>query len=430
MISAVMRGGLRRELGWVVAGQAAAALGSIVGVVVIARILPPQRYGELILTMTLVLLVEQVLLSPLAAAFFRFYAPAKESKELASYLDGVLQLLGQALALPAFGAMVAGTIAFVSNSRGAALVCLACVFTLIRGGETTLGNIQSAARHRAIVAWHQGVSPWLRWLCAAATSVMVGPSSRAVLAGYCLGSGVVLLSQIIFFRRRVAAPRSAVSAQIHSVWRSKLLSFAWPFATWGIITWGHLASDRWALELLTDRATVGRYAVAYQMGYLPVLLATGALSLFIGPLLYQKAGDSERPDRLAAALATNLSIVRSVVVVTVFAYGVLYWIAGPIFRALTTPQYETAAPLLAPLVLAGGLFAAGQLAALSSLVSLRPKALIIPKVATALFGVVANFVAAAIWEEVGVVYAMVLFSGTYLSWMVLIARSLHRRKTD
>src|SRR5688572_29948398 len=111
MISAFRQRALRRELGWVVAGQAVGALGSIVGVVAIARLLPPQRYGELILAMTLVLLVEQVLLSPLAAAFFRFYAPAKESEELSSYLEGVLRLLGQALVLPAVGAVTAGTVA-------------------------------------------------------------------------------------------------------------------------------------------------------------------------------------------------------------------------------------------------------------------------------------------------------------------------------
>jgi O-antigen/teichoic acid export membrane protein len=99
---------------------------------------------------------------------------------------------------------------------------------------------------------------------------------------------------------------------------------------------------------------------------------------------------------------------------------------GVIFRLFVAAQYRAVAPFLPWVVLAGGLFAAAQAAAMGPLSERESKVLMWPKVTCAVIGIGLNCVGAALFGVAGVVGAGVLFGALYLTWIVLIVVRQHR----
>jgi O-antigen/teichoic acid export membrane protein len=81
-------------------------------------------------------------------------------------------------------------------------------------------------------------------------------------------------------------------------------------------------------------------------------------------------------------------------------------------------------PLLPGIVLSGGLYAAGQIAAQMLLTSFRTRQLLAPKVGTALLGIALNFAGAMLWGVRGLVAAGIAFGVVYLAWILYLARDL------
>ncbi len=155
------------EFSWVVIGQAASVLGSIVGVRLLTDAIPPQVYGELALAMTTATLVNQIILGPLSNAYSRFYAPAEEAGELGSYLSSVARLtvLG-GLSVISVGLGTVLGITSLGYATWVPLLIATVVFGIVSGCNSIMSGIQNAARHRSIVALHQGIASWLCFLSA------------------------------------------------------------------------------------------------------------------------------------------------------------------------------------------------------------------------------------------------------------------------
>src|SRR5690349_5276104 len=82
-----------REFLWIILGNAAAAIGSVVGIRVLTEFLDPHAYGQVALGVTLAMLANQTVMGPLGNGVMRFYAPAVERKDLPSYLAAVRDLV-------------------------------------------------------------------------------------------------------------------------------------------------------------------------------------------------------------------------------------------------------------------------------------------------------------------------------------------------
>src|SRR5207247_1251086 len=136
---------------------------------------------------------------------------------------------------------------------------------VVWGFETgALGSMQNAARQRPVVAWHEGVAPWLEAGIALLLISLLGRSSTSAMLGYAGATTLVLVSQILFFRRRILHLTAAdVPGPEHDPqrWRTRMTSYAWPFAAWGAFTWAQMASDRWALRAFGSTRDVAFYAV-------------------------------------------------------------------------------------------------------------------------------------------------------------------------
>ena len=416
---------LLREFALIASGQSVAALGSIVGVRLLTQALGPTIYGEIALGMTLVILAQQTLLSPLAVAFLRFYSPAQESRTVRAYSNAVLRLLLQASSIVGILA-VACTVGVVGlgHAEWVGVIVAASALSLLSGYNGALDNIQNAAQHRMLVVGHQVANQWARFMVALALIATFEKSSGMVLAAYALVSAAVLCSRTLFLGKKLRALVGAegdYSVQAQEI-VARMRRYALPFATWGVFTWAFEASGRWALQLSSGTTDVGFYAALWQIGQYPIVLLADAITTTVAPVVFARAGDGSDHLRLRDAQRMNSFIVGAMFVIAIAATVVGHKLQDRIVALVIGPEFQAIAPLLPWAILAGGLFGCAQVAALRILMTTDTRALIAPKICTAIIGIVLKIGGAYLMGLRGVVAATVIFSLMYLVWMIAMSR--------
>ncbi|MCX5701470.1 MAG: lipopolysaccharide biosynthesis protein [Candidatus Omnitrophica bacterium] len=416
---------LGREFFWISLGQVIALFGALVGVRLLTGVLSPQIYGELALGMTLATLVNLVLFSPLSSAALRFFSPACEKGELPSFMMALRRMFVQVTGIVFL--LLIGTGVFLLLTKQSKWLWLGAAtlgFSLFSGYNSVLDGIQNAARQRLVVAWHQALAYWGRFMIAVGLVMWFGAISSLAMLGYMIGALLVLLSQFWFFKRKLLPTRN-LSSSIKVLpwhWETKMFTYAWPFALWGIFTWAQLASDRWALKIFTGTREVGLYAVLYQLGYYPIAIFSGLITQLVAPVFFQRVGDASDPSRMWQVHILNWRLT----VVTLFITGIATLLAfslhRSIFRYLVAPEYREISWLLPGMVLAGGLFASGQCGSIIFQIGMETRSLLLPKVLTAIVGVLLNILGAAYWGVVGVVAASVIFYFSYTLWILILVR--------
>lgn len=409
---------LFKESFWIVLGQAIAVLGSLVGVRLLTELLDPAAYGELALGMTFSTLVNLILFGPLGSGVTRFYAPAVERSDLGGYLNAVRRLVlwvtGIIVLINLFaivGLLVARRTEWIP------ITFVALIFAILSGYNSILNGIQNAARQRSVVALHQGIEPWARFLVAAGFVWWVGATSTVAIIGYAIGTLFVLASQYAFFRKIAHNNNDVINQRS---WYDQIFKFSWPFGVWGIFVWAQSVSDRWSLGLFASTQEVGLYAVLFQLGYYPISMATGMAAQFLAPIFYQRAGDGTNTQRNAKVSILSWRLT----VLTLAMTGIVFFVAmmfhAQIFQLFVAKEYASVSHLLPWMMLSGGLFAAGQAIALNLMSQMNAHTMMMAKITTALMGVIFNFTGAYWFGITGIVFASVSFSLSYFIWMVIL----------
>jgi len=412
---------LSKEGFWVVFGHTLAVLGSVVGLRLLTSLLTPAAYGGLALGMTVATLVNQTVLGPLGNGATRFYAPAQEQGDLGNYLSALRRLVLWATAIVVFMILltVAGLL-IVGRAEWIAIATAAFIFAIFSGHNSILSGIQDAARQRSIVALHQGMESWARYLVAACLLVWLGATSTVAMAGYTMASILVLGSQYLFFRKTV--PRNKTAASQERIWQEKIWKYSLPFASWGIFTWAQQVSDRWALGLFGTKQQVGLYAVLFQLGYYPISIAAGMAMQFLAPIFYQRAGDASDSRRNANVSKLSWRLTGLALSVTGVVFLVTFLFHAQIFQIFVSKEYASVSHLLPWMLLAGGLFAAGQTITLNLMSQMKTHTIAVAKIATALVGIASNFAGAYWYGTTGIVIAGVLFSFLHFLWMLVLSK--------
>jgi O-antigen/teichoic acid export membrane protein len=419
---------LGREFIWVGLGQAAAVLGSLVGVRLLTGVLSPDVYGDLALGMTLATLVLQIVMGPLCAPAGRFFASAREKGELASFLIALRKLFVQATGVVLLLASVVCIVLLLTGQlKWLWLAMAAFGFAVFSGYNSFLDSMQNAARQRSIVAWHQALASWGRFIMAVGMVLWLGATSTIAMLGYGLATFLVLISQWWFFRRMMlrVGDSQATGDESTRSWQKQMLTYAWPFAAWGVFTWAQTASDRWALQMFVSTQDVGLYAVLFQLGYYPISLLAGLMVQLVSPIFFQRAGDATDAFRMQRIYSINWQLTRITLILTGFATLFAAALHGFIFRCLVAPEYRNISWLLPGMVLAGGLFASGQFASISLFSEIETRIIIIPKIATAIIGVLLNIIGASWFGVPGVVGACIITSTLFLLWILYFVRRRH-----
>ncbi|MHB8111277.1 MAG: lipopolysaccharide biosynthesis protein [Syntrophorhabdaceae bacterium] len=412
---------LLKEGFWIVLGHALAVLGALFGVRLLTELLNPSAYGELALGMTIATFVDQTVLGPLSNGVMRFYAPAMEQGNIEGYWHSVRRLVLSAtwiIVLMLF-VMVAGLL-ITGRLEWIAIAITAFIFAIFTGFNSILSGIQLAARKRSVVAFHQALESWGRFLVAAAFILVLGATSTIAMVGYATASILVLGSQYTFFRK-TTSQRTTEPAKVKD-WSKQVWMYSWPFASWGIFYWAQSASDRWALELFRTPQEVGCYAVLFQLGFYPISIATGMAMQFVAPILYQRAGDASDGSRNADARKLCWRLTSVALGVTATAFGVTFLFHAQIFQIFVAKEYAIVSYLLPWMLLSGGFFAVGQTFALNLMSQMKTRTMLVIKIVTASFGALMNIVGAYYFGIAGLVFAGILFSIVYSLWMAIQLR--------
>jgi O-antigen/teichoic acid export membrane protein len=413
---------LMREGVWILLGQMVTVAGSLVLVRVLTEYLSPEQFGELALGLTLANVVNQVVMGGIGGSISRFYSIAAEQADMDGYLNASIRLLMFATGVSlVIGLSICAGLWSVGASEWIGLAAAAVTYSILTGYNSSLNGLQNAARQRAIVAFHGGLDAWIKILLALGLMSLLGMSSAVVVVGYACSSLLVILSQLIFLRHTISKQLTHVGER--KQWLRQMWAYSMPFSVWGAFTWAQQVSDRWALEAFSSIEDVGKYAVLFQIGYTPIVLIASLAVNFVGPILYQRSGDGTNRMRNRNVHRLGWKIASISLVLTLFIFSITTFIHEWLLGLLVAAEYRHGSAMLPWLVLAGGLFATGQVLALKLMSELRSAAMTRAKIVTSIIGMVMNLVGCWLAGIQGLVFAMVAFSGLYLLWMAKIASS-------
>jgi len=406
------------EIGWVVLGQVLTVVGTLVGVRLLTQRLSTEAYGEIALALTFAMLVNQVVMGPVSSASYRFYAIAHQANELGWFFASVRKLLFYgSLVVLGVGCLAGVGLYLAGYGVWIGLLAWTLLFSVASGYGATFDAIQSSARRRAVVTLHSAAFAWGRFISAIALIAVFGANSTIAMAGFALSALAVSFSQRCAITRVLESTiEPSTERSRKQEWGPRMISYGLPFSMWGIPTWAHLSSDRWALSLFGGPELTGLYAVAYQLGFYPVSIVANMASGFVTPIIFARASSGAESARTLAIRLTWITLA-----ITALATTLVYITADWIVALLVAKEFHSAAIWIPGLVLAGGLFSAAQFASLGPLSEENSRKLLVPRITVAAFGIAGATGGAAVAGVWGVVVSLVIVNLLYLLWVLALA---------
>jgi len=417
---------LIKEGGWILIGQVAAIAGALVSVRILTEYLSPAQYGHFALGLSIAVMINQLIFGGVSNAIGRYFSIASENGDLNGYKNASLKLIIYSTVL----VVILGIFFIIGLWVGDLknwidITVAALIFSIITGVVGSISGLQNAARQRAVVAFFSGLEAWLKIGLAILIMYWLGKSSTAVMIGYACALTLILALQIISLKKLVKI--SNINYKENNKWIKKMLEYSLPFSIWGVFTAAQQASDRWSLQKYGSTVDVGHYAVLFQVGYTPISIITTLAINFLGPILFQRSGDATDKGRNNDVERITWIFTLTSIVITTIAFTLAMALHEWIFSWLVAFQYQVVSNLLPWMVLAGGLYASGQMLALKFMSDLKSSALTAPKITTAIIGILLNIVGAVHAGINGVVYALCVSSALYFIWTVCLVRKIEKK---
>lgn len=417
------------ELLWVMFGQIASAVGSLVAVRLLTTYLTPEAYGEFSLGNTIAVLATQTLFGPLMNAYVRHWSIYKERQQAQAFLKAAFKLVvWLSLAFLIISSLV-WLILLNKAPQWLSIAICGSLLALVSGYISILNGLQLAERQRKIVAWHQGLIQWIQPISAILFILLLTSSSSIALLGYLIGCSITLFSQLLLFQPILKASKKDSNLSVSSKGiLYQVISYAYPFAFWGILTWMQLVSDRWALQVFYGEGTVGFYTVLYQLGYQPITLIGTICVQFIYPILFEQAGDASDLSRVKNALRLWKRIIISMIGISSLSLIFSIVFHRVILQTFSTTEYERFSHLLPLMVTSSTLFNMGQIMSLIPMLFSDSKSLLYPKVLTGLIATLLNFILISQYGLVGAITANIISALFYLTLISAICRQQIKTK--
>ena len=334
------------EVCWVVGGQAATALGTLLGVRILTQFLSPDSYGVVSLATGMSVLAINLVAAPITQAAIHFYPGIVTDGSVSELLASVLRCYRSMAAWIALAAL-GGGIVYVGWGHGSPVLValLVLLFASDCWRSANLSLLNAARRQERYGLW-MAADAWSRPLAASLVVVLVGQSPVVVLASYVIVSACLLAAfSYQLWPTQDSTVRAAERAQALD---TRMWSYALPLVPLGVISWASTLGDRYIIGGLLGVADAGIYAAVYGLSCLPFLILNGTVEQALRPV-YQTAvtrGDGARARRI-------LSIWLGVVV-GVGSFGVLLFMLGRDILAhfFIGKAYRGASPLM-PWIAAG-----------------------------------------------------------------------------
>jgi O-antigen/teichoic acid export membrane protein len=394
--------------------------------------LNPARYGELALCLTVVALINQVITGGITAAASRYFNIAIEKNEAINYIKSVawLTVMGSVATL-IFGIIIIIVLNFMEYISLIELSIITLVFSIFNGFNSTLLGIQNAARKRHVVAVLSGLEAWLKIGIVVAVMHWLGSSSKSVVIGYLITTILINISQLILIYKLIANNKiyELKDNYKNKIWVKEMWEFAWPFSAWGFFTWLQLASDRWALKVFQNSESVGEYTVLYQLGFLPIALASGIVVSLVGPIINQHAGDGTDKNKIQKIYKITELVIVCTLVITVISSVIIYHINENLYKMFTNSKYHNTSYLMHWMVIAGGLHAAHHIVGLRFTALMKVKKILIPQIISAFMFLILNSIGAYNYGVEGLVFAFLLASLIYFLWIYILSQYVIKTKS-
>jgi len=423
---------LGKEFSWIVLGQAATVLGALFGIRILTGLLSPTEYGQLALGMTIATLFQKVMLGPLSNGASRFYAPAREANSLHAYIIAVHRMVLVSSGSIVLVAFFCGVMTFfIGLQNWIEMGVAALVFALLTGYNEILSGIQNAARQRVIVALHQGLASWGKFLVAAGLIIWLSATSTITMFGYGIAMLFVLTSQYFFFKRIIAKANSynIIEVGIIAKWRAKIFAYSWPFATWALLSWGRAVSDRWSLEIFSSTSDVGFYTVLFQLGYYPIAMFVNIATTLLAPIYFERAGDASDNARVINVFNMGWNINKYALFILLMFVILSFFFHESIFSLLASKQYTHISYLLPSMLLAAVLYESSRFLSIVLQAKNLNHLLIVPNNVSHLISLFL-IIAGAAWNGInGIVLAYILQSFIFFVWIMFLFKRqyLHLR---
>lgn len=413
---------LASEATSILAGQIVNILGSLALIRLLTEHITVAVYGQWALCLSIVAIVNQVVMGGIIAALARYHSIAIEGTDIRGYLNGALLVVKRAtLGICVTAAVGVIALALMGQTSWIPLLLTLGALALLGGYNSCLAAIRSAARSHLIVAIHNGAGPWLTVVLILTFGGRGEVSLLMIAVPYAISALLIFSSQLMLFKNIIPKNNKGLVAKPSHDWPRVIIKFALPFSLFGAFSWAQQISDRWALEYFSSTDTVGQYAVLFQLGFAPGVLGIGLLMQFLAPILYKISGAANDPDRNRKVKRMALGMVAISLLGTIILFLITLILHTSIFMLLTASHYWAMSYYLPWMVLAGGLFGAGELLALKAMVEIQLALITKIKIITALSGVSFNILGACLFGLKGVVFALLLFCLLYFTLMLIAA---------
>lgn len=413
---------------WVLTGQALAVTGMLAALRMLTETLSPGTFGEFTLGLTLSLFGSQIIFGPIGNGIIRHYTLAAHASNVRSYLTASITLLHRAAAVIVLIA-AAGCLGLVwlGLSHWISLVLASATLSITSGYSTAFSAMLTAARRRSLAAAHQGTEPWVKVALAIGGAHAFPGTGMGPLLGYAAGHLLSATLLLLAVRRLDDTRAPTAGGASADEWAADIWHFGKPFLLFAAFTWANLASDRWALQFAGGANEVGLYAAAFMLGYSPMSTLSSMLVQLVTPIIYQRSGTMSSQSDVHAARKYCQILQRVILGTTFLAWMGAWLLHEELFTVFVAQQYRAASTLMPWLILASGIFFAGEVSGMFLNTCMKPRLQMPPKIATAIIGIFLNLVMAIHYGAAGVAYALLAFSSIYFAWMRIVAARAYRQ---
>ena len=414
---------LGKEFSFTGAAQVVNGIGLLIVLKITASSLSPSEYGKLALLLTISNLISKIGFGGLLKSVARFYPIAEHEKIMGEFYQSISVIIRKtAVGLGVVGFLTIGALFLTNESSWIVEAVSLIIFASSSGLAALVGAINGAQRDRVSVLNFAITNYSLRIIVVWILLKSMSPNTQTVILGYSLAAIAAAVFQIIQFKIKHKVDLDITYQSSANKHNNQLLeqlwTYAWPFSIWGLFTWFEEAAGKWSLQTYFGPEEVGFYTIGFQLGVMPLMLMSGTMNKFIGPVINRRLNDhNEATLKVLRRMIYKLS--AGWILVTAVTASLASILATPIYQVMADEEFLAGSYLLPFFVIAGGLQAMVRTSNLQlNALKLSRERLGI-NISTALLSATTIFVGAKYAGIYGVI------GGLYLGYAVKITWNYH-----
>ena len=387
----------------------------------------PAEYGKLAIANTIVLFIGANIFGPLGQGLMRFWSINNEKGNLIEYL-----LISKQMIVYLFSGILLISLLFLTASfftrlnNWSVIGTIAILLGALTGWMGVRTNMLMAARNRQAVALVNSISAFLKPAVASILVLSMTSSACVVMAGFLVTTVLIVWSLERYNSKFIRLICKDPSKKIYDKQNSneiykEIINFSWPFFIWGIFSWVHQSSDRWAIQIYQGSDVLGGYSVIAQLALFPIVLESGFLSTFFLPIAYDRGGALTTLDSIKSANKIIVTMIVLYLICTAILIGIFSLYHRQIVILISNKHYADFSNLLPGLTVAWAFFFLGQMLSGFGLLANKPKAYIAPVLVSGLSAAFFTFYFVSIKGPPGAVIGLCIAGFIYASWFLVIA---------